>query len=329
MDAGAARLIARNHPDGVRVAPACDDGAVEHDATVTLTAPVDLHRTLSPLRRGFRDPAYQLVDGAVWRATRLPSGPATVRLRQTGPCDVRVTAWGPGAVQAVESVPAMLGAHDDASTFDPPPGPVREAFRRSPAVRVTRTGRVLEALVPAILEQRVIGRTAHDAWRHLLARHGSPAPGPAPDGMRVPPSAAQWADVPVWDFHRAGVDPRRARAVVAVAGVADRMEETVRMAPSDALHRLTRVPGVGVWTAAETAQRALGDADAVSVGDYHLAGQVGWALTGAKVDDAGMLELLEPYRPHRYRAIRLLLLSGAARVPRRGPRLTIEDHRRR
>ncbi|MBX9245198.1 DNA-3-methyladenine glycosylase 2 family protein [Actinotalea ferrariae] len=303
---------------------------MEQQSVVTLAGGVDLHPTLAPLRRGFRDPAYRTgPDGAVWRATLLASGPATVRLQQRGPCDVAVTAWGPGAAEALAAAPAMLGAHDDASTFDPPAGPVRDAFRRAGAVRIPRTGRVLEALVPAILEQRVITRTAQDAWAYLLRAHGSPAPGPAPDGMRVPPSAAGWAQVPVWDFHRAGVDPRRARAVVAAARIAHRLEETVRMAPLDALARLTVVPGVGAWTAAETAQRALGDADAVSVGDYHLSGQVGWALTGAKVDDAGMLELLEPYRPHRYRAVRLLLLSGAARVPRRGPRLTVEDHRRR
>lgn len=303
---------------------------MEQQTTVALTGPVDLHRTLSPLRRGVRDPAYRVgSDGAVWRATLMASGAATLRLTQCGPCEVRVEAWGPGAAEALASAPAMLGAHDDASAFDPPPGPVRDAFRRAAGVRVTRTGRVLEALVPAVLEQRVITRTAHDAWSFLLRAHGVPAPGPAPDGMRVPPSAAGWADVPVWDFHRAGVDPRRARAVVTAARLAPRLEETVRMAPLDALARLTVVPGVGAWTAAETAQRALGDADAVSVGDYHLSGQVGWALTGAKVDDAGMLELLEPYRPHRYRAVRLLLLSGAARVPRRGPRLAVEDHRRR
>ena len=55
---------------------------------------------------------------------------------------------------------------------------------------------------------------------------------------------------------------------------------------------MVSVPGVGVWTAAETAHRALGDADAVSFGDYHVAKNVGWALTGEAVDDDGMAELL-------------------------------------
>ena len=84
------------------------------------------------------------------------------------------------------------------------------------------------------------------------------------------------------------------------------------------------LPGVGVWTAAEVAQRAFGDADALSVGDYHIPKMIGWTLIGRAVDDAGMLELLEPMRPHRHRVVRLLEVSGLAREPRRGPRLPVQ-----
>lgn len=311
------------------VARPCDDGWVHVETVVRTSAPVDLVRTVAPFRHGARDPAQRLVEGVVWRATLLDAGPATLRLCQLAADAVHVGAWGPGAEAAVASVPGLLGEHDDVSTFDPPAGLVRQAYRRFAAVRIGRTGRVLESLVPAVLEQRVISSTAHEAWRWLLHAHGTPAPGPAPEGMRVPPSAQAWAAVPVWDFHRAGVDPRRARTVVAAARVARRMEEATGMSGADALARLQAVPGVGPWTAAETTQRALGDADAVAVGDYHLPGQIGWALSGRKVDDAGMLALLAPYRPHRQRVVRHLLLSGAARVPRRGPRLTVEDHRGR
>jgi 3-methyladenine DNA glycosylase/8-oxoguanine DNA glycosylase len=293
-------------------------------STVTLTGPVDVRRTLAPLRRGPRDPAYRTApDGAVWRATRTNAGPVSVRVRQVDPRTAEVHAWGPGAAAALEVVPGWLGAHDDVTGFDPQPGPVRDAFRRTSTVRLGRTGQVLEALVPAVLEQRVITHTAQEAWRWLLDRHGEPAPGPAPEGMRVPPTAATWAAVPPW----AGVDPRRARAVVAAARVAHRLELTADLPAAEAWRRLVTVPGIGAWTAAETVQRSHGDPDAVSVGDYHLPAQVGWALSGQRVDDEGMLALLEPYRPHRHRAVRHLLLAGLARAPRRGPRLAVEDHR--
>jgi 3-methyladenine DNA glycosylase/8-oxoguanine DNA glycosylase len=116
------------------------------------------------------------------------------------------------------------------------------------------------------------------------------------------------------------------RTVLAAAQVAGRLEEAADLAPAAALARLRAVPGVGEWTAAEVAQRALGDADEISVGDYHLSQLVGWALLGRPLDDRGMVELLEPWRPHRQRVVRLVEVSGVGK-PRFGPRLTIQDHR--
>lgn len=310
---------------------ACDDGPVHASATLALSAPVDVYRTLRPLRRGPRDPAFWApADGVVWRATLLATGPAAVRYVTRGPRAVDVDAWGPGADEAVAAAPALLGEHDDVAGFDPGRGPVRDAHRRFHTARIGRTDRVFEALVPAILEQRVIVHTAHDAWRWLLRAHGERAPGPAPEWMRVPPSAKAWAAVPVWDFHRAGVDPARARTIRVAAQVAGRLDEAAGHGRAETWRRLLTVPGVGPWTAAECAQRAIGDADAVPVGDYHLPNLIGWALSGRRGDDAAMLELLEPWRGHRYRVIRYLLMSGATRqAPRYGPRLTVEDHRAR
>lgn len=144
--------------------------------------------------------------------------------------------------------------------------------------------------------------------------------------MYVPPDAQTWRHVPSWEFHRANVDPRRARTIVTAARVADRLEEAVTMSPADALRRLRTVPGIGEWTAAEVAQRALGDADALSVGDFHLAAMVGWTLLGRPLDDAAMVDYLEPLRPHRYRAVRLLEVAGLAVKPKFGPRTAVTDH---
>ena len=177
-----------------------------------------------------------------------------------------------------------------------------------------------------MLEQKVTGEEARRAYTTLLRRYGGPAPGPAPAGLLVPPGPEVWGRIPSWDWHRAGVDPRRMRTVLAAAQVAGRLEEAAGMGREDAIARLTAVPGIGAWTAAEVAVRALGDTDAVSVGDYHLAALVGWSLVGRPVDDDGMVELLEPMRPHRAIAVRLIELTG--HKPRFGPRMTIQDHRR-
>ncbi len=303
--------------------------ASEVQFEVSTRRPVDLASTLSPLRHGRFDPCHRTEpDGTVWRTSLLPSGAVTYRLRQLGPSAVDARAWGPGAAEFDAYLPGLLGEHDAerAATFAPAHPKLADAHRRFPNLRIVRTARVLESLVPAILEQRVHGVAAQASWRRLVTRFGAPAPGPAPDGMRVPPGADAWRRIPSWEFHRANVDPRRAQTVVACARVADRLEEIVDLDRDAAHRRLRAVPGIGAWTAAEVAQRALGDADALSVGDFHLASIVGWSLLGRPLDDDGMVEYLADLRPHRYRAIRLLEVSGQAREPKFGPRTAIVDH---
>jgi 3-methyladenine DNA glycosylase/8-oxoguanine DNA glycosylase len=284
--------------------------------------------TLSALRRGSGDPAYQVgADGGVWRAVRTPEGPATLYLRDDRAAgEVRGAAWGPGATWALDRMPAMLGAYDDPAGFAPRHPAVRATARRHPGWRVAATGLVFEALVAAALEQKVTGQEARHGWRTLLRRFGEPAPGPAGrHGMRVLPAAEDIRRIPSWEWLRCRVDPARSRTVVTAARVADSLERTVGLPGTEVERRLRSLPGVGVWTAAEVRQRAHGDADAVSFGDYHVARDVGWALTGAPVDDAALATLLAPYRPHRYRVQRLLELAGAG-APRRGPRTAPRRH---
>ncbi|MHA6669785.1 DNA-3-methyladenine glycosylase family protein [Homoserinimonas sp. A447] len=286
--------------------------------------PIDLAQTLAPLFRSARNPACQRDSAGVWLIQRTPEGPATLRLTQ-GQHEVDAVAWGAGAQWAIDRVPRLLGADDDWSDFDVSTNAfLADARRRSPGLQLLRTALVLEALIPAVIEQKVTTVEAWRAWRQLLMAHGEPAPGPAPDGMRVFPTADAWRMIPSWEWHRAGVDPRRSRTALAVASVATAIE---RVTVTDANARLQSLAGVGPWTAAETSQRAHGHPDLVSVGDYHLPSIVGWALIGKPVDDDGMLELLQPWAGHRQRVMRLILASGFHK-PRRGPRITIQDHRR-
>lgn len=292
--------------------------------------PLDLHETVDILRRGPKDPTIVRDGSVLWLALRTPAGVATLALR-TGSGEVRASAWGPGAAEALDRVPALCGALDDPDGFDPSGHPVlADTARRYPGLRLTRTGAVFDALAGVVLEQKVTGFQAYGAWRVLVSRFGDPAPGPTPRAMAVAPDPAGWRRIPSWAWHRAGVQPPQSRTLVRAAERASSLERAV-LAAVDTDGRdaaLTSLPGVGAWTAAETRIRALGDPDAVSVGDYHLAHEVGFALTGHRTDDAGMLELLAPWAGHRQRVVRLIRLSGAAE-PRRGPRLAPEDHRSR
>ncbi|WP_025156241.1 DNA-3-methyladenine glycosylase family protein [Leifsonia aquatica] len=292
--------------------------------------PLDLPGTLGLLGRGPYDPTTQWDLGGFWRTWRTPLGAATLRVRRpAADGSIAAEAWGEGAEWAVDAVPALLGHGDNWSGLDVSAHPLlRDSRHRNPGLRLARTGLVLEALLPAIVEQRVTSLEAYRSWARLLRWYGEPAPGPAPDGMRVVPTLAHWRGIPSWDWHRAGVDPGRARTARAVLAVAPSLERAVERSQSlDAAADVLRtVAGIGPWTAAETLQRSHAHPDLVSVGDYHLAHYVGEALIGRRVDDDGMLELLEPWAGHRQRVVRLILASGF-RFQRRGPRVTLQDHR--
>ena len=291
------------------------------ERAVSLAHPVDIGSVLGPLRRGRGDPCFQRsADGAIWRTSLLPSGPVTARLTHAAPNTVNCEAWGSGAAEFADALAKMLGAEDDPAGFAPQEPTIAAAHKRAPYLRIGRTDRVLEALIPAVIEQRVPGAESFRSWRVLVTKFGAPAPGPAPRNMRVPPAGEVWRRIPSWEFHRANVDPGRARTIVGCAQRAGSLERLAKRPAEQARGALMSLPGVGIWTAAETAQRAFGDADALSIGDYHLAKLVGWTLFGYPIDDGAMVELLEPMRPHRYRAVRLLEVSGLARNPRFGPR---------
>ncbi|MFK0216490.1 MULTISPECIES: DNA-3-methyladenine glycosylase family protein [unclassified Streptomyces] len=292
------------------------------------TAPdLDLGLTLGPLRRGPADPTFRATpDGSVWRASRTPDGPGTLRVRMDAG-RAAAEAWGPGAAWLLDGLPALLGAEDDPAAFVPRHKLLLAIHRRRPGLRLTRTGLVLESLIPTVLEQKVTTHEAYGSWRHLVRKYGEPAPGPAPEGLYAMPDARTWARIPSWEWHLANVDGKRAATIVRAARVAARLEEAAAMDGPAARARLELVPGIGPWTSAETVQRSNGAPDEVTTGDLHLPGIVGWALAGDRTtDDAAMLDLLAPYAGQRHRAARLILLSGRV-PPRRAPRMTPGDVR--
>ena len=308
---------------------ATTSGATPPRERVLRTArPVPLGAVLGVFRRGAGDPTSTRDPRGWWFAWRTPDGPVTLRLEAASPVtdEVTATAWGSGAAWMLEQVPALLGEHDDPAGFEAHHPQVADAWRGFDGWRVPRSGLVVQALVASIIEQKVTGQEAFSGYRRLVRRFGEPAPGPGENlRLAVPPDAAGWAGIPSWEWLAAGVDPQRSRTVVRAVRHAGRLEECASLPVDAARARLQALPGVGRWTWAEVAQRALGLPDEVSFGDYHVAKNIGWALTGTPADDDELAVLLAPYAGHRYRVQRLLELAGAFR-PRRGPRMAPRTH---
>jgi 3-methyladenine DNA glycosylase/8-oxoguanine DNA glycosylase len=288
--------------------------------------PLDLAATLAVLWQGPGDPTMRVGPRLVERASLTPAGPATIRLEQDRSGCLRAQAWGDGAGSALESLPDLIGGSDRPDLLRPRHRLVGELVRRSPGLRLARTGQVFAALLPAVLAQKVTTSEARRSYRELVACFGRPAPGPL--GLRLPPTPTLLAAQPYWAFHGAGIEQRRAQTILRGAAVAGRLEEAVRLPPADGQRMLLSLSGIGPWTAAETLRPALGDPDAVSLGDYNLPSLVSWLLAGEpRADDARMLELLEPYAGQRARVALLLERSGV-RPPRYGPRLAPRSFRR-
>lgn len=283
--------------------------------------PVNARLTLASLRHGAYDPTHRLEpDGTLWCTALTGSGPVTYRIRQQRLDDLHIEAWGPGAAELADTIRAELGAGDHPERFQPDHPLLRQAQRRLVGLRVPATGRLFEAVVPAVIEQRVVGMDAMAGWTRLVRVHGTPAPapGPAPAGLFVPPRPEVWRRIPSWDWRQAGVDLQRSRTVIRTARHAARLDGTA--ADPEAAYRLmASLPGIGTWTAAQVGHRALGDADALPVGDYNLGRMTGIALLGRPLEDDEVEDFYERWRPHRYRVVRLLELTPAA-APRRAPR---------
>ncbi len=289
--------------------------------------PVPLRTILGPTRRGSGDPTQAVRGGLLWRGQRTPQGAATVAVRVDAALgEVHARAWGPGADWALTWLPSSLGEFDDPRGFLPAHANIAALCRRHANWRVPRTGLVFEALVAAAIEQKVTGQEAFAGWRMLVHRHGEPAPGPAGSwGLKVLPEPAVVRRIANWQWLGMSIDGARSRVVVRAAIRAAALQRTIDVPVEAADAALRSLPGVGAWTSAEVRQRAHGDADAVSFGDYHVASSVGVALVGEPVDDAGMAELLAPYRPHRYRVQRMVEL-GRIRKERHGPRMPPRRH---
>jgi 3-methyladenine DNA glycosylase/8-oxoguanine DNA glycosylase len=286
----------------------------------------------SSARRSFElDPTFDVqstVRGAkspvlvgpteTWWSTRTPDGAGSLALTRTGDRTMMAEAWGPGAGWLLDQAPRLLGSDDDLTGFRPD-GPIARLWRRRPFL-LARTDRPWDAMVGAILGQRVQTINATRSRRLLARRFGQRAPGPG--ASWILPSPEQVAEMGYHQFHPLRVERKRAEALIRAAREMRRLESALTGSATEAQARLERLRGIGPWTAAMVVAVSMGHADAVPVGDYHLPNTVAWLLAGeARATDERMIELLQPFAGHRWRVIRLAKANTSA--PRYGPKLSL------
>ncbi len=279
---------------------------------------IDVVRTVRSLNEGGR---FRFARDGIWWPTRTSDGPATVQIVAgvgAGRGTVDVRGWGPGSERALAAVPDLLGFHDTAD-FVPRQTSLREQHRRHPGLRIGRIASVVEPLLPIIVAQKVPGRDASRSWRRLVWALAEPAPGPA--DLTLPPDPVRLARWSYTDLHRFGIERKRAEPLLAACRAATHLERLATRSADQVMAGLRQIRGLGPWTATKVARVVVGDPDTVVVGDYGFPALVAWNLAGERTaDDARMLELLEPERPHRARAVQLIMAAGAT-PPRHGPRL--------
>ncbi len=296
--------------------------------TRTLTAPerYQFGASVRSLLVPRHDPCGVFTGDDFWLAARTPDGPATLHLARRGR-ELVATGYGAGEQWIVDRADAIAGLRDDLTGFaDLVAGHalIKRLARTFEGIRMPSTGLVFRSVLRAVLEQKVTGKEAHRAYRMICQNLSEPAPGPLE--LMLPPDPAVIAATPYWVFHPYGMEQRRTQALQRAAVVAARLEGCAHSA--EATKRLMALPGIGVWTAAEVVRVAYGDADAVSVGDFHIPNTVAWALAGeARGTDERMLELLEPFRGHRGRVCDLLAHGGLG-APKFGPRMPIRSFAR-
>jgi len=306
------------------VTPACYRRLVARRVS-TASGQGSIAACLSAYRFGRGDPTTRLATrlgaGEFWRASFTPAGTATVRITWNAGA-IKAQAWGEGRDWMLQQVTPMVGEHDTGFEFRDAHPAVLRAQRNHPDVRFGASRMLYHELIPTILGQRITAGEAINQWHRLCRRLGEPAPGPAA-GLLLPPSPASLAGRPAWWFHPMGIEAKRAEALRAVGKHAEKLWGWAQLPVSDVAEKLTLLRGIGQWTVGSVMASAMGDPDAVAVGDFHLKNLVSTALAGEpRGTDERMLELLSPYAGQRGRVIRLLALDGH-RPPAFGPRQRI------
>lgn len=287
--------------------------------------PYHFHATLRMLALGRGDPTARVGPKEAWRATWLPSGPATAQLVDAGD-RLLVRAWGSGAAEAAARAHGWLGLHDRPEEHVPDHPRLAALHAEYAGRHLAATGEVVHFLARNVVRQLVPWPDAQRYWRDLVRLQGAAAPGPGE--LLLPPAPTWLRDRAPSELRRLGLGGRQGDTLRRVGAYARRLEEAAALPGDERRRRLLALPGLGPWTVESTLGIGLGDPDAVPTGDYHLPNAVSWALAGEpRADDARMLDLLEPFRGQRWRVLHLLVVAGV-HAPRFGPKAPLRGRGR-
>ena len=263
------------------------------------------------------DRTLRLERGHLLAALHTPDGPATIEAEHRG-ASIRVECWGDGADWLTHRAEALLGLSDDPSRFDPRDPSFRRVWKRTLGIHLPTMPVLFPRLAQVVLLQLVTTGEGQRAWRRIVDDLGAPAPGP--HDLRLPPKSEEIGRTPWVRFVADGVPHKQARTLVRCGRKMASLEASGTWGGEEALHAVAGLSGIGPWSVGYLRGTVLGDPDAVMTGDYHLPHSAAWILAGReRGTDEEMLDLLEPYRGHRFRVIRALWACGI-RAPRRGPK---------
>ncbi len=274
---------------------------------------------MDPLMRFLGDraiPGVESFDGATFRrAVRTPDGlPAVIGLTPIPGKDevlLHVTAEEVGEPRALVLTARRLfdldadpAAIDVALSADPVLEPLVNA---TPGLRLPGAADGFELAVRAILGQQVSVRAARTFAGRIAEASGTPLERPVGGVTHAFPRAEQLARTSLGSL---GLTMARAAtlqrvAELVAAGELDLSGKADREATAE---QLLAVPGIGPWTVAYVAMRALGDADAFPVADLGV--RLGFEALGLPSAPAAMRGHAERWRPWRAYAVMHLWNGG-------------------
>ncbi len=293
------------------------DGAVE--VRLPYRAPCDV----AGLVRFFSAravPGVEQIDGDVYvRSIRLPGGSGVIALRPgAGGSDGDVDAklW----LQRPDDLDAAVAAARRLLDLDTDPAPIVDALgndvligkivRSAPGRRVPGHTGPDEIAIRAVLGQQVSLAGAATLAARLVNAYGEPLEQPIGSVTHLFPSAAVLAEA---DPDQLAMPWSRRRALIGLAKAladGDPVLDTGVMAQDEIERRLLALPGIGPWTVAYIAMRALGDADAFMPTDLGV--RHGLERLGHDGRPPSAERIAERWRPYRAYATQHLWAQAAS-----------------